>query len=101
MEELEAHIADIDDKLMIEHYKDENQLKREQVIQYFAHALKKEPMLLLQTLIQKIITYDDKLEIYYNYVEHMSTDTPPQDYSLGKGKIGCADSSQKCPPPKT
>ena len=44
------------------------QLKKEDVLKFFNKAIKKEPKILIKNVINKIILYDDKIEIYYNYV---------------------------------
>ena len=69
MEELEAQQQMLEDKIAIEQYKETYKLKKDDITQYLRHAIRKEPRLMLYNLIQKIVAYDDKLEIYYNYCD--------------------------------
>lgn len=85
VEELEQQLAETEDKILIEQYKAQNQITREQVIEYLRHSIQQEPTLMIKTLIQKIVLYDDRAEIYYNYTEHMTPD--------GKDNPDCRDSS--------
>ncbi len=69
MEELEEQLAETENKILIEQYKMESQLKREQVIEYITHSLRQKPKLLIHTFVQKVILWDDKIEIYFNFME--------------------------------
>lgn len=64
MEELEEQIALVNDKIAIEEYKEKTSLKKEQVIEYLTHQVRQSPKMMLFALIQKIVLYDDKVEIY-------------------------------------
>lgn len=75
LNELEDHLQNINAKILIEQSNSQKQLKRADVIEYLKHAIKKEPKLLIQMLIQKIIIYDDRLEIYYNYTDKQNPDS--------------------------
>lgn len=79
MEELEQRLSEIEEKILIEQYSLQSRITREQVIEYLSHALQKFPQLLIQTLIHKIVLFDDKVEIYYNYVNTPNPDDPPTD----------------------
>lgn len=86
MEELETQLAENEEKIIIEQYKAQNQITREQVVNYLTHCIKQEPKLMLYTLIQKIILYDDKIEIFYNYTENNNPDdNNHRDYYFEKG----------------
>ena len=54
-------------------------------------ALKAEPQLLIDTLIDKIILFDDKIEIYYKYTQSNNPDDLTKeirrDFCLPAGKI--------------
>ncbi len=69
IEELEEQLAETENKILIEQYKMESQLKREQVIEYITHSLRQKPKLLVHTFVQKVILWDDKIEIYFNFME--------------------------------
>lgn len=67
MEELEEQLAETENKILIEEYKTETQLKREQVIEFLTHSLRQRPKLLIQTFVKKVILWDDKIEIHFNF----------------------------------
>ncbi len=73
MDELEEDIAVINEKIAIEEYKEKNSLKKEQIVEYLVHQVRKTPKLMLYCLIQKVIIFKDKVDIYYNY---MNTPNP-------------------------
>ena len=75
MDELEAQLTEVEDKITIEQYKAQNQLKKEQVVEYLTHTIRQSPRLLIKNLIQKIVVYDDRFEIYYNYLNRMPSKT--------------------------
>lgn len=96
MEELESKIAELNEKIAIEECKEKNKITKEQIIKYFEKTIKLQPIQIITTLIQKIIAYDDRLEIYYNYIENMP-EPPPQDYSLEP----CSNLNNSVAPKKT
>lgn len=67
MEELENKLAEINDKILIEQYKEQKKLTKEKISEFIVHALKCKPNLMIRTLVKKLVLYDDKLEIYYNF----------------------------------
>ena len=102
MDELEAQLAAVEDKITIEQYKAQNQLKKEQVVEYLTHTIRQSPRLLIKNLIQKIVVYDDRFEIYYNYLNRM----PPKTDDIGDKSIAetppntCSDISKDSSPRK-
>lgn len=62
MEELEEQLAETENKILIEQFKVETQLKREQIIEFITHILRHNPKILIHTFIQKITLWDDKIE---------------------------------------
>ena len=87
MDELEQQLADTDSKINLEQYRAETQIKREQVVDYLTHSLRQEPKIILRTLIQRIVVFDDKIEIFYKYTQKNNPDDD-RDYFL----MGCSDS---------
>ena len=69
MEQAEEKLSEIKEKILIEQYNLQNQLKREQVVEFLQHTILQSPQLMIPTLIKKIVLYDDKIEIYYNYTD--------------------------------
>ena len=78
----------------------QNQLKKEQVVEYLTHTIRQSPRLLIKNLIQKIVMYDDQFEIYYNYLNRM----PPKTDDIGDKSIAetppnaCSDISKDSSP---
>ncbi len=90
MEQLEKQIADINDKLAIEEYREKTSIKKEQVIEYLTHQIRKNPKILLHTLIQKIIITDRRVEIYYNYIKDANPDDFSPDFGQDSSFIDCS-----------
>ena len=49
-------------------------LTKEDITKYLLSALKKKPRPMIDALIRKIILYNDKIEIYYNYTNGKNPD---------------------------
>ena len=82
-------------------YKAQNQLKKEEVVEYLTHTIKQQPKLPIKNLIQKIVLYDDHFEIYYNYLDHMPPAEDDPDKTIRELSLsGCSDASPLCPPKK-
>jgi hypothetical protein len=58
---------------------------------FLLDALKAEPQLLIDTLVDKIILFDDKIEIYYKYTPNNNPDDLTKeirrDFGLPAGKV--------------
>lgn len=78
MNELEKQLTDIEDKIELEKNNKQKILTKEKVMAYLTNAILKKPKTLIHTLIQKIIVYEDKIEIYYNY----TNETNPEGNNL-------------------
>ena len=74
MAELEDTLADLRNKIAVEEYKTKTQLKRDDVIQFLTHGLRHQAKLLISQLIEKIVLYDDKIEIYYKFTDKKNPD---------------------------
>ena len=99
MDELEAQLSEVEDKIVVEQYKAQNQLKKEEVVEYLTHTIKQQPKLLIKNLIQKIVLYDDRFEIYYNYLNYMPPAEDDPDKTIRELSLsGCSDTSPLCPP---
>lgn len=86
MNELEKQLADIEDKIELEKYNEQKILTKEKVMAYLTNAILKKPKTLIHTLIQKIIVYEDKVEIFYNYTDETNPgDDSPRDLSYYSG----------------
>lgn len=88
MNELEEQIKVLEDKITVEEYKKQKELSYENVVAYLQKAILLKPKPLIFTLIQKIVVYDDSLEIFFNYTkENNPDDTSRQDYFCNSGSI--------------
>ena len=79
MEQAEQKLAEINVKIEAEQCKLQNQIKRDQVVEFLKHTVWQKPQLMIYTLIQKIVLYDDKIEIYYNYIDPIKPDGSSAD----------------------
>ena len=64
MDELEQRRSEIDDKIAIEQCKHQNRLTKEKVIGYLTDPLRQSPRRLIRALIEQIIVFDDKIQIF-------------------------------------
>ena len=72
--ELELQIDELNGRILSEECKEANLLTKEDVETFLMDALKAEPQLLIDTLIDKIILFDDKVEIFYKYSQNNNPD---------------------------
>lgn len=67
-------MSDIDAKIAIEQTKQTLVLTKDKIIKFITATLKKTSQAIINLLINKIILYDDKIEIYYNYTDTQNPD---------------------------
>ena len=72
--ELEGAIAEIDVKIAAEEVKLERTLKKSDVEGYILEALHKDAKTLVQLLVEKVVVYEDKIEITYKYCDNTNPD---------------------------
>lgn len=83
IEDLEKRLEEIDVKIAIEKTKAKIQVSKEEIIKYIRTSLKKTPKQIIKLLINEIVLYDDKAEIYYNYIDKKrSPDNDHRTFSL-------------------
>lgn len=73
--DLENQRDDLVLKIHAEQCKLNNQINREDVISYLSQVIKHRPQLLIFSFVKKVVLYEDKVEISYNYSEY----PPPSD----------------------
>ena len=66
MIELENKLEDIERQIIVEKSKRNFKLTKEDVLLYFNDALKLEPQLLINYLVNQIILFDNKMQIFFN-----------------------------------
>ena len=70
----------------IKKFKEQNLLTKEKVVDYLTNSVLKKPKQMIQTLVRKIVVYEDKIEIYYNYTDETNPgDNNPRDTYLLSG----------------
>ena len=68
--ELEAQLASIENKISIKESKEESKISKGEIIKYLRTSLKKEPQQIIRLLVKEVVLYDNKIEIYYNYIDN-------------------------------
>ncbi|MGN1042965.1 MAG: recombinase family protein [Christensenellales bacterium] len=79
---LETHKKEINEKILLEQMNEQKRLKEEDVLKFLKKAITKAPGTMLYVLLKDVLLFDDKVEIYYNYIDKTNTDTPPEDTSI-------------------
>ena len=74
IEELEGKIETVDGKIVFEQSKSKMQLTKTDIKRFLNKALRKEPRQMIRLLVKKIVLFDDKIEIYYNYIDKKKPD---------------------------
>lgn len=82
LENLEKEKEKLEANISIEKNKLSLQLQRSDVEEYIKKAIHSSPKVLLSNLIEKIILYDDKMEIYYKYCNIPADPTDDQRESF-------------------
>ena len=68
MKELEARQEELERLILIERSKQTAMYTEAQIREHYEQALRMEPLMLINVLVQKIVWYDDKIEIYFNNI---------------------------------
>ncbi|MDY6368160.1 MAG: recombinase family protein [Clostridia bacterium] len=77
--ELELILDEIQNKIRIAQGKKLEEIKKEDIIYYIKTCLSKEPQQMIKMLVDKIILYDDKIEIFYKFNKR-SPDNESRDF---------------------
>ena len=70
LEKLEARKAELKDKIKLEEAQEQLYLTREDIKRFFLRAVRKEPFQMIETVVNRVILYHDKVEIYLNYQDY-------------------------------
>lgn len=76
MTELEEEIDILNGKILAKESKKANLLTKEQVIAFLTDHPGREPQIIIDTLIRKVVLFDDRIEIHYNFIEKSEPDKP-------------------------
>ena len=74
IEELETALEIANEKVLLERSKNKIQLSPTDIRNFISKAINKEPHLMIRLLIKEIILYDDKVEVYYNFIDKKQPD---------------------------
>ena len=66
IKELEKRQEELEQLIATEKSKQNLLLSEKQIREYYEQALRLEPQMLINYLVQKVVLYDDKVEIYFN-----------------------------------
>ncbi len=74
LEQLESRLSIIDSNIAIEQCKKSMELTKDKIVKFITSSLRKSPQIMINLLINKIILYDDRIEIHYNYTNIKNPD---------------------------
>ena len=75
---LEFEKAEIEEQIAKEEFSLSKQLTRDEVEYFLRRAIKSSPKILLNNLVDKVIVYENKIEIYYKYCHNIPDDPDDQ-----------------------
>ena len=81
MTELEKKLEDIERQIIVEKSKTNFKLTKEDIVTYLNDALKLETQLLINYIVNQIILFDDKMQIYFNSPTIKTTDESKTPFS--------------------
>ncbi len=81
MIELESKLEDIEKQIIVEKSKTNFKLTKEDIVTYLNDALKLETQLLINYIVNQIILFDDKMQIYFNSPTIKTTDESKTPFS--------------------
>ena len=84
--DLETKLNNLKEQILMEETSLQCQLSKEDIVKHFSTALKKSPEIILGLLVDKIVLYDDKMEIYYKNLTNKSPDNC-RDFLFYTGEI--------------
>lgn len=82
LEELETNILSVKNRIAIEKSQEKVLLTSTDIIKYIKVAIRQSATQMIRQLINKVIVYDDKIEIYYNYTDNKGPDDEHQVFSF-------------------
>jgi len=79
LEELENELSEINEHILVLNSKNKKKVSKEDIKKFIKTSLKKEPDTLIRLLVKKIILFDDKIQIFYNYTDNKNTTTETEE----------------------
>ena len=80
LSELEERLSKVEDSIAVETMKMRNQLTVEKIKEYFLSGSSKTFYRIARKYIDRIIIYDKKIEIYYNFGQRKNPDSKNRDF---------------------
>ena len=88
LEEYEIKLDIIEGKILAEKSKEKVHLTKQDIIKFIGKCIKKSPELMIKLLVKEIILYNDRIDIYYNYIDKIGPDDfVHQAFSFYSNKI--------------
>ena len=82
LELLESQLAELEIKIAEEKSRGRMQIQKSDITRYLKAAIKKDPLSMITLLVKKILLYNDRIEIYYNYTDTKRPDDDHQAFSF-------------------
>jgi hypothetical protein len=83
LEKLEKRKNELATNIVIEKAKTKLIITTDEIIKFIESSLKKNPRVMIERLVKRIVLYNDKIEIYYNYTDrNIEKNTPDDDQGL-------------------
>lgn len=73
IQDLENKLEVIKAKIAVESAKDKFVLTKNEIIKFIKNALKKSPQQMIKTIVDRIVLFDDKVDIYYRFTDRKFT----------------------------
>ena len=74
LEELENRLDIVEGKILVEKAKDKTTLTKIDIIKFITKCIKKDPQQMVKLLVKEIVLYNDKIDIYYNFIDKIGPD---------------------------
>ena len=97
MKDLEKQQEELERQILVERSKQSIKIPESEIRQFYTQALRAEKRLLVNLLIQEIVLFDDKIEIYFNNPTTKSPDES-QGFLFYSGKSKMVIESQNKSP---
>ncbi len=77
VKELQEKLDDLNAKILVEEYKQENGITREEAMDYLTNGVRQvSPQILIELMVNRIDLYDDELVVWFNYSNKTNPDDP-------------------------
>ncbi len=93
LQDLEKRQDELEKLILLEKNKRKSNLSESDIRAFYTYALKAEPRRLINLLVEEIILYDDKINIYYKNPSNISPDND-QGFLICSKSFGLSDSTE-------